>query len=117
MLDNGNGCLPYGLAEGLAPLLGNITQVNANPRLMKRFSCRVPSFGVGTSLRHPVGSQSPGQMHLLERCDEALQSELASKVTSADEGRGDALRVAEQTVREGARPPLRSRTSSSTRSG
>ena len=107
LVDVGNGEMValMELAEGLAPLLATSSKVNANPRLMKRF---LNTVFLRSALAEPQGIQldlkALAKWHLLERCDEALANELASKVTSADEGRVDALRVAEQTVREGGAP-------------
>lgn len=107
LVDVGNGELValMELAEGLAPLLATASKVNANPRLMKRF---LNTVFLRSALAKPQGIEldlkALAKWHLLERCDEALANELASTVTSAAEGRIEALRIAEQVVREGGAP-------------
>ena len=94
------------LAEGLAPLLTSSSKVNANPRLMKRF---LNTVFLRSALAKPQGIEldlkALAKWHLLERCDEALANALAGRVTSATEGRVDAIRVAEQSAREGVALP------------
>ena len=90
------------LAEDLAPLLTQSTSVNANPRLMKRF---LNTVFLRSALAEPQGIvldiQALAKWHLLERCDEALANGLGALVTSASDGRIEALRAAEAAVREG----------------
>lgn len=94
------------LAEGLAPLLTSSSKVNANPRLMKRF---LNTVFLRSALAKPQGIEldlkALAKWHLLERCDEALANALAARVTSAAEGRVDAIRLAEQAAREGTALP------------
>jgi predicted KAP-like P-loop ATPase len=84
------------LAEGLAPLLTQSSAVNANPRLMKRF---LNTVYLRSALAEPQGISldipSLAKWHLVERCNEVLASALGSLVTSASDGRVDALHVAE----------------------
>lgn len=90
------------LAEGLAPLLTQSSAVNANPRLMKRF---LNTVFLRSALAEPQGIQldirALAKWHLVERCDEPLANALAALVTSASDGRVDALRIAEETARTG----------------
>jgi len=90
------------LAEGLAPLLTQSSAVNANPRLMKRF---LNTVFLRSALAEPQGIQldvrALAKWHLVERCDEPLANALAAFVTSALDGRVDALRVAEEAARAG----------------
>lgn len=94
------------LAEGLAPLLTSSSKVNANPRLMKRF---LNTVFLRSALAEPQGIQldlkALAKWHLLERCDETLANVLAARVSSADEGRVETLRLAEQAVRAGTALP------------
>lgn len=84
------------LAEGLAPLLTQSKAVNANPRLMKRF---LNIVYLRSALAEPQGIildiPSLAKWHLVERCDENLANALSTLVTSASDGRVDALRAAE----------------------
>lgn len=84
------------LAEGLAPLLTQASAVNANPRLMKRF---LNTVYLRSALAEPQGISldipSLAKWHLVERCNEVLASALGSLVTSASDGRIEALHVAE----------------------
>lgn len=88
------------LAGELAPLLAQSSAVNANPRLMKRF---LNTVFLRAALAEPQGIKldvrALAKWHLLERCDEPLANALAALVTSASDGRVDALRVAEEAVR------------------
>lgn len=90
------------LAEGLAPLLTQSSAVNANPRLMKRF---LNTVFLRSALAEPQGIEldvrALAKWHLVERCDEPLANALAALVTSASDGRVEALRVAEQAMRDG----------------
>lgn len=90
------------LAEGLAPLLTQSSAVNANPRLMKRF---LNTVFLRSALAEPQGIQldirALAKWHLVERCDEPLANALAALVTSASDGRVDALRIAEEVARTG----------------
>ncbi|MDI1270499.1 MAG: P-loop NTPase fold protein [Polaromonas sp.] len=90
------------LAEGLAPLLTQSSSVNANPRLMKRF---LNTVYLRSALAKPQGIEldirALAKWHLVERCDELLANTLAAMVTSALDGRIDALRTAETAAREG----------------
>ncbi|SDL61535.1 Predicted P-loop ATPase, KAP-like [Modicisalibacter muralis] len=90
------------LAEGLAPLLTQSSAVNANPRLMKRF---LNTVFLRSALAEPQGIAldipALAKWHLAERCDEMLANALAAMVTSASDGRVDALREAEEAVRTG----------------
>jgi predicted KAP-like P-loop ATPase len=90
------------LAEGLAPLLAQPSGVNANPRLMKRF---LNTVYLRSALAEPQGIKldvrALAKWHLVERCDEPLANALAAMVTSASDGRVDALRVAEESARAG----------------
>lgn len=90
------------LAGELAPLLTQSSAVNANPRLMKRF---LNTVFLRSALAEPQGItldiRALAKWHLLERCDEALANSLATLVTSASDGRVDALRVAEEAARTG----------------
>lgn len=85
------------LAEGLAPLLTQSSAVNANPRLMKRF---LNTVYLRSALAEPQGIKldipALAKWHLIERCDEDLANALAARVTSDNEGRVDALRLAEE---------------------
>jgi predicted KAP-like P-loop ATPase len=94
------------LAEGLAPLLTSSSKVNANPRLMKRFLNTVfLRSALAKPQRIELDLKALAKWHLLERCDEALANALAGRVTSATEGRVDAIRLAEQAAREGGALP------------
>ncbi|GAB4062391.1 KAP family P-loop NTPase fold protein [Uliginosibacterium sediminicola] len=88
------------LAGELAPLLAQSSAVNANPRLMKRF---LNTVFLRAALAEPQGIKldvrALAKWHLLERCDEPLANALAALVTSAADGRVDALRVAEEAAR------------------
>lgn len=90
------------LAEGLAPLLTQSSAVNANPRLMKRF---LNTVFLRSALAEPQGIEldvrALAKWHLVERCDEPLANALAAFVTSALDGRVDALRIAEEAARTG----------------
>jgi predicted KAP-like P-loop ATPase len=90
------------MAEGLAPLLTQSTAVNANPRLMKRF---LNTVFLRFALAEPQGIeldvQSLAKWHLLERTEETLANALAALVTSATDGRVDALRAAEDAAASG----------------
>ena len=90
------------LAEDLAPLLTQSSSVNANPRLMKRF---LNTVFLRSALAEPQGIvldvQALAKWHLLERCDEALANGLGALVSSVSDGRVDALRTAEDAVRDG----------------
>lgn len=90
------------LAEGLAPLLTQASTVNANPRLMKRF---LNTVFLRFALAEPQGIepdiQALAKWHLVERCDEPLASALAALVSSASDGRVEALRAAEEAARSG----------------
>ncbi|QNK65825.1 P-loop NTPase fold protein [Variovorax sp. PAMC26660] len=91
------------LAEDLAPLLTQSTSVNANPRLMKRFLNTVfLRFALAAPQGIELDVQELAKWHLLERCDESLANALGALVTSASDGRIEALRVAEAAVHEGA---------------
>ena len=91
------------LAEGLAPLLTQSSAVNANPRLMKRF---LNTVYLRAALAKPQGIEldirALAKWHLVERCDETLANSLAALVTSALDGRVDALRMAEAAALAGA---------------
>lgn len=88
------------LAGELAPLLTQSSAVNANPRLMKRF---LNTVFLRAALAEPQGIEldirALAKWHLLERCDEPLANALAALVTSASDGRVDALRIAEEAAR------------------
>lgn len=90
-----------GLAEGLAPILTQSSAVGANPRLMKRF---LNTVFLRLALAEPQGIEldvrALAKWHLLERCDEPLSNALAVHVTSALDGRVEALQVAEEAARE-----------------
>lgn len=94
------------LAEGLAPLLTRASTVNANPRLMKRF---LNTVFLRFALAEPQGIspnlQALAKWHLVERCDEPLANALAAMVSSASDGRVDALRAAEEAARSGNQLP------------
>lgn len=94
------------LAEGLAPLLTQSSAVNANPRLMKRF---LNTVFLRSALAEPQGIKldvrALAKWHLVERCDEGLANALAAFVTSATDGRVDALRLAEEAARAGESLP------------
>lgn len=89
------------LAEGLAPLLTQSSAVNANPRLMKRF---LNTVYLRSALAEPQGISldipALAKWHLVERCNEPLANALAAMVTSASDGRVDAIRIAEEAVRD-----------------
>lgn len=91
-----------GLAEGLAPLLTQSTAVNANPRLMKRF---LNTVFLRFALAEPQGIKLDvrelAKWHLIERLDETLANALSALVSSATEGRVDALRLAEEAAAAG----------------
>lgn len=93
------------LAEGLAPLLTQSSAVNANPRLMKRF---LNTVYLRSALAEPQGIDldipSLAKWHLVERCNEGLANALSSLVTSASDGRIDALRVAEAAAADTETP-------------
>ncbi|WP_343674904.1 KAP family P-loop NTPase fold protein [Paraburkholderia heleia] len=90
------------LAEGLAPLLTQSSAVNANPRLMKRF---LNTVYLRSALAAPQGIEldipALAKWHLVERCDEGLANAIAALVTSASDGRVDALRQAEEAAAKG----------------
>jgi len=94
------------LAEGLAPLLTQSSVVNANPRLMKRF---LNTVYLRAALAKPQGIEldirALAKWHLVERCDESLANSLAALVTSALDGRVDALRIAEVAALDGTALP------------
>jgi len=94
------------LAEGLAPLLTQSSAVNANPRLMKRF---LNTVYLRSALAEPQGIEldipALAKWHLAERCDENLANSLAALVTSASDGRVDALRVGETAAAEKGKLP------------
>jgi predicted KAP-like P-loop ATPase len=94
-----------GLAEGLAPLLTRSKAVNANPRLMKRF---LNIVYLRSALAEPQGITldipSLAKWHLVERCDETLANALSTLVTSASDGRVDALRAAELLAADPGKP-------------
>ncbi|MFM0175616.1 P-loop NTPase fold protein [Paraburkholderia sediminicola] len=94
------------LAEGLAPLLTQSSAVNANPRLMKRF---LNTVYLRSALAAPQGIEldipALAKWHLVERCDEGLANAIAALVTSASDGRVDALRRAEVAAAEGGSLP------------
>ena len=89
------------LAEGLASLLSESSNIKANPRLMKRF---LNTVYLRSELAQLQGIEldvpALAKWHLLERCNENLASQLASKVTSATDGRVRALFDAELAVNE-----------------
>lgn len=91
-----------GLAEGLAPLLTQSSAVNANPRLMKRF---LNTVFLRFALAEPQGIKLDvrelAKWHLIERLDETLANALSALVSSATEGRVDALRLAEEAAAAG----------------
>lgn len=91
------------LAEGLAPLLTQSSAVNGNPRLMKRF---LNTVYLRAALAAPQGIKldipSLAKWHLVERCNEALANALSGMVTSASDGRIEALRVAEAAAADPA---------------
>lgn len=93
------------LAEGLAPLLTQSSAVNANPRLMKRF---LNTVYLRSALAEPQGivldTPALAKWHLLERCNETLASALGSLVTSASDGRVNALHVAEAAAADPGKP-------------
>ncbi|EAZ2564091.1 KAP family P-loop NTPase fold protein [Salmonella enterica subsp. enterica serovar Bareilly] len=84
------------LAQGLAALLHSSLAVNANPRLMKRF---LNTVYLRDALSAPQGITldiaALAKWHLLERCDESLAEELASRVHSDNDGRVQVLADAE----------------------
>ncbi|EEW6054335.1 TPA: NTPase KAP [Escherichia coli] len=84
------------LAQGLAGLLHSSLAVNANPRLMKRF---LNTVYLRDALSAPQGITldiaALVKWHLLERCDESLAEELASRVHSDNDGRVQVLADAE----------------------
>ena len=90
------------LAEGLASLLTRSSAVNANPRLMKRF---LNTVYLRSALAAPQGIEldipSLAKWHLVERCDETLANVLASRVTSASDGRVPVLQAAEAAASGG----------------
>jgi predicted KAP-like P-loop ATPase len=94
------------LAEGLAPLLTQSSAVNANPRLMKRF---LNTVYLRSALAEPQGIEldipALAKWHLVERCDEGLANSLAALVTSASDGRVDALRMGETAAIEKGKLP------------
>ena len=94
------------LAEGLAPLLTQSSAVNANPRLMKRF---LNTVYLRSALAEPQGIEldipALAKWHLVERCDESLANSLAALVTSASDGRVEALRMAEEAAADGGPLP------------
>ncbi|MRW83755.1 NTPase KAP [Pseudoduganella sp. FT26W] len=93
------------LAEGLAPLLTQSSAVNGNPRLMKRF---LNTVYLRAALATPQGIEldipSLAKWHLVERCNEDLANALSAMVTSASDGRIDALREAEATAADPVAP-------------
>lgn len=93
------------LAEGLAPLLTQSMAVNANPRLMKRF---LNTVYLRSALAEPQGIKldipALAKWHLIERCDADLANALAAQVTSASEGRVEALRHAEEKASNSGEP-------------
>ncbi|WP_404273745.1 P-loop NTPase fold protein [Yersinia intermedia] len=84
------------LAQGLATLLHSSLAVNANPRLMKRF---LNTVYLREALSAPQGITldiaALAKWHLLERCDENLAEELASRVLSDNDGQVQVLADAE----------------------
>jgi predicted KAP-like P-loop ATPase len=91
-----------GLAERLAPMLLSASAVQSNPRLIKRF---LNTVFLRKTMAKPQGIdldiQVLAKWHLLERCDEALASAIADKVSSNNEGRVAALLEAEEIIRSG----------------
>lgn len=95
-----------GLAERLAPLLLNATAIQSNPRLVKRFLNTVflrRRMAAPQGIDADVGALA--KWHLLERCDETLAGLIASQVSSANEGKVQALLDAEEAARNGDDPP------------
>lgn len=90
-----------GLAERFAPLLFSASTVQANPRLVKRF---LNTVFLRKALAKPqnidVDVQVLAKWHLLERCDDAMASALAEKVSAENDGKVEILREGEAAAKE-----------------
>lgn len=90
-----------GLAERFAPLLFSASTVQANPRLVKHF---LNTVFLRKALAKPqnidVDVQVLAKWHLLERCDDAMASALAEKVSAENDGKVEALREGEAAAKE-----------------